>query len=295
MAIMSATARRRQDHLVAAGLERDLLLGPVEAAPDLLLPSRRARGRCVGTPTQAEPLPSAVRPTRLTAPVGCACDRRSPVELPRYKVSTSISANPARTASRARGPLEGARERGEDAVERARVGLLGRQGEGAPAAGAPSPGSTSGEGVLGRRRGRGVGQGGVDHLGDAVGPDHAGAACGARPSRRRRRSRSRPARAGRRWSSWCSARSARRRGCPRPPARCSRPRRRSPARARPCSMTLLRGDHAVTASTPSKRAARTCSASRLRAGVEDVARRARAPTGSRGRPAPPGRAGPCRS
>ncbi len=37
----------------------------------------------LGTPTQADPLPSVVRPTRLTADVGCACERRSPVELPR--------------------------------------------------------------------------------------------------------------------------------------------------------------------------------------------------------------------
>ena len=56
----------------------------------------------MGSPTQAEPLPSAVRPTRFTAPVGCACESRSPVELPRYSVATSCSAKPASTASRAR-------------------------------------------------------------------------------------------------------------------------------------------------------------------------------------------------
>ena len=55
-----------------------------------------------GAPTQAEPLPSSVRPTRFTAAVGCAWDIRSPVELPRYRVCTSSSANPASTASRAR-------------------------------------------------------------------------------------------------------------------------------------------------------------------------------------------------
>ena len=37
----------------------------------------------VGSATQAEPLPSLVRPTRLTAAVGRASESRRPVELPR--------------------------------------------------------------------------------------------------------------------------------------------------------------------------------------------------------------------
>ena len=56
----------------------------------------------VGSPTQAEPVPSAVRPTRLIAAVGWAWESRRPVELPRYRVATSCSANPASTASRSR-------------------------------------------------------------------------------------------------------------------------------------------------------------------------------------------------
>ena len=44
---------------------------------------RSREGAMVGSPTQAEPLPSAVRPTRLTAPVGCTWESRTPVELPR--------------------------------------------------------------------------------------------------------------------------------------------------------------------------------------------------------------------
>ena len=63
---------------------------------------RSREGAIVGSATQAEPLPSAVRPTRLTAPVGSAWESRTPVELPRYSVATSNSAKPASTASRAR-------------------------------------------------------------------------------------------------------------------------------------------------------------------------------------------------
>ncbi len=59
-------------------------------------------GVMVGSPTHAEPLPSAVRPTRFTAAVGCRWESRTPVELPKYSVVRSSSAKPASTASRAR-------------------------------------------------------------------------------------------------------------------------------------------------------------------------------------------------
>ena len=53
-------------------------------------------------PVQAERAPSVERPTRLTDPVGCENERRTPVELPRYNVDTPNSANPASTTSRSR-------------------------------------------------------------------------------------------------------------------------------------------------------------------------------------------------
>ena len=143
----------------------------------------------VGTPTQAEPLPSAVRPTRFTAAVGCACERRSPVELPRYSVATSMLGEAGQHGVAGAGPPEGARRATESTpLERAGVGLLGvraRSRGRAPA----SAGVDEGEGVLGRRRRPGVGQRRGHHLGHPVGADDAGAAGRADRRRRRRRRR----------------------------------------------------------------------------------------------------------
>ena len=117
-----ADRRGRHDHLVAAGLQRDLRRRPVEPAPDLLLhPLERGRDGRFADP--GRPVPSAVRPTRLTAPVGCAWESRSPVELPRYSVTRSSSAKPASTASRARARPKAPDSAAEHALERAGVGL----------------------------------------------------------------------------------------------------------------------------------------------------------------------------
>ena len=96
----------------------------------------------VGAATQAELAPSAVRPTRLTAPVGCAWDSRSPVELPRYSVSRSSSANPASTASRARARSKAPDEGGQDASSTPESVSSGSSPKRAPPA--PRAGSTRG-------------------------------------------------------------------------------------------------------------------------------------------------------
>ena len=98
------------------------------------------------------------------------------MELPRYKVPTSISAKPARTASRARARGEGTGERREHPVERRGVRLLRVLVEAASAAPAFS-GVDEGEGILGRRGLAGVAESVNDHLGDAVGSNDAGAGC----------------------------------------------------------------------------------------------------------------------
>ena len=101
---------------------------------------RSSEGAIVGSPTQAEPLPSAVRPTRFTAPVGWAWESRSPVELPRYSVARSCSAKPASTASRARARPKAPESADEHVLERARVGLLGFEPEvDVPAGSPPAP------------------------------------------------------------------------------------------------------------------------------------------------------------
>ena len=129
------------------------MLGPVQAAPDLLLHLLEATASMLGAPTQAEPLPSAVRPTRLTAPVGWACDRRSPVELPRYRVATSSSANPASTTSRARARSNAPESDERTGFEHAAASVSsGATSKGRRSPAAVPAGSTSGEGVLGRRR-----------------------------------------------------------------------------------------------------------------------------------------------
>ena len=190
----------------------------------------------MGSPTQAEPLPSAVRPTRLTAPVGCAWESRTPVELPRYSVAMSCSAKPASTASRARA-RPNAPDRGrEDALERSRSRSPRGRARSHAAAGRASAGSRPGRTRRRPAAPPGHRPGGRRHLGHAVGADLAGAPGGAERPAGERDDADRAAAAARRWSSSCSARSARRHGCSPRPARCTRPPRARPpppGRARP--------------------------------------------------------------
>ncbi len=98
----------------------------------------------VGSPTQAEPVPSAVRPTRLTAPVGWTWESRTPVELPRYSVTMSCSAKPARTASRARA-RSNAPDRADSTTSSAAESVdSGSSPKSRPSAGRVSDGSTRG-------------------------------------------------------------------------------------------------------------------------------------------------------
>ena len=83
----------------------------------------------VGAATQADPLPSAVRPTRLTADVGWACESRTPVELPRYSVATILLRKPRQHGVAGTGAPERSGQRGQDVLERPGIGLLGFEPE----------------------------------------------------------------------------------------------------------------------------------------------------------------------
>ena len=252
-----AHGRGRQDHLVAPGLERDLSSSPSRGGARSPAPSRsKRRRRSIGTPTQADPVPSAVRPTRFTAAVGCACESRTPVELPRYSVATSISAKPASTASRARARPK-APESDESTPSSADgVRLLRRQREVTRRA-ASADGSTRAKASSAGGAARASASAADDHLRHAVGPDHTGPARRAHRLAGDRDHADRAGPAARRWSWSCSARSGRRRGwSPRPARRTRRPRPRRP-RPAPRSTSSWAGITGVPEAAPTTLSAPT--------------------------------------
>ena len=246
-----------------------------------------SEGSMVGSPTQAEPLPSAVRPTRLTAAGRLHVREPHPGRAAEIQRRHVLLGEARQDGVAGPGPPEGARQGRQHALERARVGLLGSGAEVAvPAGSAPAR--------PGRRRRRPA----------APPARRPGRPPPSRPRRRLRRRRSagrcrptrRPARSrspsgprctplvvvvfsAKRTSAWLLSSTS--------TMQPSAPQRRRAA-ARPRSTSSWAGitarPHApptLNAPTPRVRSAR--------------ARRGRAPRGSRGRPAPPGRAGPCRS
>ena len=241
-------------------------------------------GAMVGSPTQAEPLPSAVRAHQVhrsrRLEVGepharrAAQVQRGEVELREARQHGVAGRAPGRRrptvpTARLRGPRSPSpRAPARSRVRRPRLARL-----------------DEGKRVLGRWRRSGVGQRRRHHLVDARPtprrPSDAAAdrsrhdrddADGSCPVHAVGRGRVRP-------------RSGRRRGCPPRPAPGSRRHPRVRGGDAPLDQLLGRDHRRLRARSPS----------RLLAGVEHAAPRARAPRGTRATPAPPARAAPCRS
>ncbi len=157
---------RRQDHLVAPGVEGDLPVAPVEASPDLLL-HRLERGVDGGHSDPGRPAAVGRAADQAHGRGGLGVREAQPgraAQVERLDVDLGEAGQHGVAAA---GTLEGSAERREDGLERAGVGLLGFLVEGAADAGRLGRLDQC-EGVLGRRGRLGVGQRGGHHVGHPV-------------------------------------------------------------------------------------------------------------------------------
>ena len=131
----------------------------------------------VGSATQADPLPSAVRPTRLTARRRLRVGEPNAGRAPEVQRGHILFGKARQHGVAGAGAPERARQRGQHAFERAGIGRLGVEPEVTRRPGLRRLDER--EGIRGRRRILGVGQGRGRHLRHAVRADLPAAPGGA--------------------------------------------------------------------------------------------------------------------